>query len=435
MIRSALFSLLVLAPQLPLRAAPPLLAPPPVVQRQGQALLTGGALCPALQSALETAVGPEQRVWSVSVLDQRGQLLADLNGGVPRVPASNQKLVSTAFALDRLGPDFRLKTQLLRHADGTLEIVGEGDPDLSIAEIQKFAMVALGQGGSRTPASVSAAPVQLMVREEPRQRWWPADWEPADRSYAYGAPITRLALTSNALHMAVMDPAARLERILNSTILQQGGQIHLQMVDQQAREAATARSDEASVVLHSEDSAPMHALLSLANTESHNFTAEVLMREAADAWDVNRAALATTRWMQTQGLPMSGLRVRDGSGLSRGNRLTSRSLSVLLWRMAQHPLAAYYQASMAIAGQRGTLRNFYRGTSLQGRFWGKTGTLTGVRSISGILETADGPRYVSMISNGAYAPNSVMGQILLANQRVSRCPAWNADVMPRDGRD
>ena len=52
--------------------------------------------------------------------------------------------------------------------------------------------------------------------------------------------------------------------------------------------------------------------------------------------------------------------------------------------------------------------------------------MTGVRSISGILKTADGPRYVSMISNGAYAPNSVMGQILLASQRVSRCPAWNA---------
>ena len=425
MIRSALFSLLVLAPQLPLRAAPPLLAPPPVVQRQGQAMLSGGALCPALQTALESAVGSEERVWSVSVLDQRGQLLADLNGGVPRVPASNQKLVSTAFALDRLGPDFRLKTQLLRHADGSLEIVGEGDPDLSIAEIQKFAMVALGQGGSRTPTSLAAAPVQLMVREEPPQRWWPADWDPADRSYAYGAPITRLALTSNALHMAVMDPAARLQRILNSTIRQQGGQIRLQMVDQQTREAVLARSDETSVVLHSEDSAPMHALLSLANTESHNFTAEVLMREAADAWDVNRASLATTRWMQAQGLPMTGLRVRDGSGLSRGNRLTSRSLSVLLWRMAQHPLAAYYQASMAIAGQRGTLRNTFRGTSLQGRFWGKTGTLTGVRSISGILETSDGPRYVSMISNGAYAPNSVMGEILLASQRISRCPAWN----------
>ena len=123
-------------------------------------------------------------------------------------------------------------------------------------------MVALGQGGSSSTSSVSFAPVQLMVREEPRQRWWPADWDPADRSYAYGAPITRLALTSNALHMAVMDPAARLQRILNSTVQHQGEQIRLQMVDQQTREAALARNRRASVVLHSEDSAPMHAPVS-----------------------------------------------------------------------------------------------------------------------------------------------------------------------------
>ena len=93
--------------------------------------------------------------------------------------------------------------------------------------------------------------------------------------------------------------------------------------------------------------------------------------------------------------------------------------------MAQHPLASYYQASMAIAGQRGTLRWLYRGTPLQGRFWGKTGTLSGVRAISGILQTQNGPRYVSMISNGGAAPNSVMGQVLLASKRISQCPSWN----------
>ena len=131
----------------------------------------------------------------------------------------------------------------------------------------------------------------------------------------------------------------------------------------------------------------MHALLSLANTESHNFTAEVLMREAADDWDVGRASLANSRWMQQQGIPITGMRIRDGSGVSRGNRVTSRTIAALLLRMGQHPLASYYQASMAIAGQRGTLRYLYRGTPLQGRFWGKTGTLSGVRSISGNLET------------------------------------------------
>ena len=410
--------------------AQPLLAPPPVQQRQGRALLGMGPVCPALQRSIEVSVGSESRAWSISVLDDRGQLLADLNGGLARIPASNQKLVSTAFALDRLGTDFRLRTELLRHPNGSLELVGEGDPDLSIAEVQRIAMVALGQGGSRGPSAL-AQPVTLIVREEPRQRWWPSDWHPSDRSYAYGAPITRLALTSNALHMAVMDPAARLQRVLDLAIRRQGGQVQLQLVDHDRRTIATSTSKPTSsdvrdsVVLHREESAPMHALLSLANTESHNFTAEVLMREAANSWDLGRASLMTTRWLQSQGVPMAGVRIRDGSGLSRGNRLTSRAISTLLWRMAQHPLNSYYQASMAIAGRRGTLRNRFRGTSLHGRFWGKTGTLSGVRSISGVLETQHGPRYVSMISNGGSAPNAVMGEILLASQRISRCPSWN----------
>ena len=80
------------------------------------------------QREVEASVGSNTAPWSVSVLDERGQLLADINGWLPRIPASNQKLISSAFALDRLGPDFRLKTELLRHADGNLEIVGEGDP-------------------------------------------------------------------------------------------------------------------------------------------------------------------------------------------------------------------------------------------------------------------------------------------------------------------
>ena len=403
-----------------------LLQPSPPTSRQGLPGAPQRPLCPGLQREVEASVGSNTAPWSVSVLDERGQLLADINGWLPRIPASNQKLISSAFALDRLGPDFRLKTELLRHADGNLEIVGEGDPDLSIAEIQRFAMLALGRGGSQSSAS-TGAPLQLMLREEPPARWWPSDWPADDRSYAYGAPITRLALTSNALHMAVMDPARRLERVLSTTVSQQGGSLRLVRVNPEQRQAALAQDRAAEpVVIHRELSAPMHGLLSLANTESHNFTAEVLMREAADNWDVAEASLANTRWLQAQGIPIQGLRIRDGSGLSRGNRVTSRTLSSLLWRMAQHPYGAFYQASMAIAGRRGTLWGFQRGTSLTGQFWGKTGTLRGVSSVSGILKTSNGPRYVSMIANGALAPRGVMGDVLLAIQRISRCPSWNA---------
>ena len=396
-----------------------LLKPPPPLQRQGLPGSPQRPLCPALQNSVSAAVGASTAAWSISVLDDRGQLLADLNGWLPRIPASNQKLISSAFALDRLGPDQRLRTQLLRHGNGRLELVGEGDPDLTIQDVQRLATVALDQA-ARPSTTAPRSPVSLMLRDVASQHWWPSDWPADDRGYAYGAPITRLALTSNALHMAVLDPAERLRRVLQATARQRGGEFALEMVNSDQR--ATAQTQ----VLHNEESAPMHALLSLANTESHNFTAEVLLRVAADSWDLNRAVLANTQWLQAQGVPLRGLRIRDGSGLSRGNRVTSRTLSALLWRMAQHPLGAYYQASMAIAGRRGTLRRYWRGSSLQGRFWGKTGTLRGVRAVSGILETSDGPRYVSMLANGAVDPYSVMGQVLQDTRRLSRCPSWNA---------
>jgi D-alanyl-D-alanine carboxypeptidase/D-alanyl-D-alanine-endopeptidase (penicillin-binding protein 4) len=353
------------------------------------------------------------------VVNSNGDLLGDVNGATARIPASNQKLISTAFALDRLGPDFRLRTQLVQRADGTLELKGQGDPDLGIAGLQRFAMAALGQGGAR---GASAGSVNLMVQEEPRQNWWPNDWHPADRAYAYGAPITRLALTSNALGGAVSDPYRRLETLFKKEVKRRGGSIQVQQVQPISNSQQSQQSDD-SILLHEETSAPMHALLSLANTESHNFTAEVLLRQAADQWDVRAASAAAHRWMQQQGIPVKGLRIADGSGLSRNNRVSSQTIAALLMRMDQHPYASYYQASMAIAGQRGTLRNYFIGSPIEGKFWGKTGTISGVRSISGILQTNDGPLYLSMISNGASRPNATIGQILRAAYNLSPCPS------------
>ena len=405
---------------MPGKAEPPLLTlPPPPSAQPLPDLQQRGRSCAPLQQALNRLLAPVARSWSVSVVNSNGDLLGDVNGATARIPASNQKLISTAFALDRLGPDFRLRTQLVQRTDGILELKGQGDPDLGIAGLQRFAMAALGQGGAR---GASAEPVNLMVQEEPRQNWWPNDWHPADRAYAYGAPITRLALTSNALGGAVSDPYRRLETLFKKEVKRRGGSIQVQQVRPISDSQQSQQSDE-QILLHEETSAPMHALLSLANTESHNFTAEVLLRQAADQWDVRAASAAAHRWMQQQGIPVKGLRVADGSGLSRNNRVSSQTIAALLMRMDQHPYASYYQASMAIAGQRGTLRNYFIGSPIQGKFWGKTGTISGVRSISGILQTKDGPRYVSMISNGASRPNATIGQILRAVYNLSPCPS------------
>ena len=407
---SGLIALLLLAPplapaalaQIPQIAASSLPAPPPPV---GLPVLQSQVSCPALQQRIRADVGAEQAVWSVTVTDGSGRLLADVNGTRPRIPASNQKLISTAIALDRLGPDYRLSTRLWRQPDGSLRITGEGDPDLDLAQLRRFAKLALGSGSGR-----------ILLVEEPQRRWWPQGWDWADRYEAYGAPITRLALTSNALDLAVPNPPSRLQRLLAQELKRQGGSAAITLVP------PTAPGSEGAELLHEERSVGMHGLLSLANTDSHNFTAEVLLRQGTDSWDLGLARQRAMQWLSAQGLPMAGVNVVDGSGLDRGNRVTSRLLAALLLRMAQHPYAHQYTASMAIAGQRGTLRTLWRGTELEGRFRGKTGTISGVRSITGVLDTPEGPRYLSMVSNGAGSPNGTIGSILRDAQQPGLCP-------------
>jgi len=367
------------ATSIPQLTASSLPVPPPI----GLPVLQSQVSCPALQQRLAAVLGPEAGVWSVSVADGSGRLLADINGSRPRIPASNQKLISTAIALDRLGPDYSLTTRLMRQPDGSLRLSGQGDPDLDLPQLQRFARIALGAAAGAEPAGTA---VRIQLAEEPQQRWWPAGWNWADRAEAYGAPITRLALTSNALDMAVSNPPSRLQRLLSQEIRRQGGSANISLVP--------AGSDEG-VLLHEERSVGMHGLLSLANTESHNFTAEVLLRQGTGSWDLQEARRQAMQW-----------------------------LAALLLRMAHHPYAANYAASMAIAGQRGTLRNLFRGTDLEGEFRGKTGTISGVRSISGILNSADGPRYISMVSNGASTPNSTIGGLLRQSRVPGLCPAF-----------
>ncbi len=395
------------------RRVVPVLPLPPLTPALGVPALGSEPSCPALQQRLAAQLAGEREVWSVSIADASGRLLADVNGTRPRVPASNQKLVSTAFALDRLGTDFRLNTQLWRLADGTLRLTGQGDPDLALPQLQRFTQLALRSGGS---TGQGGAVVRLQVAEVPQQSWWPQGWHYADRSQWYGAPITRLAVTSNAIDDAVSNPVSRLQALMRRTANQQGGDIQMQVVSADQPLPADA------VLVHEEPSTSMQGLLSLANTDSHNFTAEVLLRSGAGTWDLPEAVRRETVWLSQQGLPMEGVQVADGSGLDRTNRVTSRFLTALLMRMDQHPYGRAYVGSMAIAGRRGTLKNLFVGTPLAGRVYAKTGTLTGVRSISGLLLTETGPRYFSAISNGASAPNATIGRVLRDAQNVALCP-------------
>jgi serine-type D-Ala-D-Ala carboxypeptidase/endopeptidase (penicillin-binding protein 4) len=137
---------------------------------------------------------------------------------------------------------------------------------------------------------------------------------------------------------------------------------------------------------------------------SQNQIAEMLLRTVAlEARGTGTAAVArevVDSLAAVWGLDPRHVLTADGSGLSRHNLVTPRFMVELMEAMARHPHAAPFAASLPVMGVDGTLRNRMRGTPAEGNVRAKTGTLTGVRALSGYFTTAAGePMVFSMIVN------------------------------------
>jgi serine-type D-Ala-D-Ala carboxypeptidase/endopeptidase (penicillin-binding protein 4) len=115
----------------------------------------------------------------------------------------------------------------------------------------------------------------------------------------------------------------------------------------------------------------------------------------------------TTCYLRRIGVPMAGVSLTVGSGLTRRNRITGRAMARLLHKARKEPWFTTSYASFPVAGNRermvgGTLRNRMNGTRAANNARGKTGTLTGVTALSGYVKGANGRKYVfSMLSNYA----------------------------------
>ncbi len=113
----------------------------------------------------------------------------------------------------------------------------------------------------------------------------------------------------------------------------------------------------------------------------------------------------TTGYLRRLGVPMAGVVLTDGSGLTRRNTLTARALATLLVKVRSEPWFAAFDRGLPVAGDSrrmvgGTLRSRMTGTAAAGNAHAKTGTLTGVTSLSGYVTGRDGRRYVfAMVSN------------------------------------
>ncbi len=370
--------------------------------------------CANLESSISSLLGPKSSRFSVSILDHDGVEIVSINSLKPRVPASNQKILSSAYALERLGPKFLLTTDLNKLTNNTIEIIGNGDPDYDSYKIKQLAKFIKQFTNKNLPPDKT---INIIVRDNSRTNWWPEGWNTEDKKESYGAPITQLAISSNESEYAISNPTSNFVNTLRRELSSIG--VEADFVFGLNRQMPYRWPN--SKPLYTQYSGPMNALLSLSNSQSHNFTSEVLLRKAANTWESKLASQKLTSWLKRNGISTVNLTIKDGSGLSRQNRLTTKTISDVLFYMLNHKYHAYYFSSMAIVGQRGTLKEFSEDKSLYGRFYGKTGTLDGVKSISGYLETPRGYYILSVISNGLPTPLSIIEKILLKTHNYSIC--------------
>lgn len=170
------------------------------------------------------------------------------------------------------------------------------------------------------------------------------------------------------------------------------------------------RPDMSQATLLIEDrSPPLWEIIDVALKWSRNIYAETLLLSMAPdgqpkSWPGGLTALEET--LNDWGIFADYFLARDGSGLSRYDYVSTNALTRLLTHVWMDPmLADNYRAALPVFGVSGNVANRLKDTTVNGRVWAKTGSMSQVRSLSGYLFTADGePLVFAFIVNGFRVP-------------------------------
>ena len=145
------------------------------------------------------------------------------------------------------------------------------------------------------------------------------------------------------------------------------------------------------------------------NKVSQNLHAEILLRllgrEKGNAGTVEGGLEVLKGFLNQAGVPSDQYVFYDGSGLSRQNLVTPHAVVQLLRYAASQSWGASFRYTLPVSGVDGSLSDRFKSLDLQGRIYAKTGSLGGVKSLSGYLTTKRGDQLVfSILSNNFNQP-------------------------------
>jgi serine-type D-Ala-D-Ala carboxypeptidase/endopeptidase (penicillin-binding protein 4) len=324
-----------------------------------------------------------------------GKQLYARNLSLPLIPASNEKLAVTYASLLALGPSFRFSTDVLGEGElegtlwrGDIVLKGYGDPTLSTLDLLSLASQLRSQGIRRVTGQVIGDESFFDTRR----------MAPGWKSYFYlnESPALSALTVDRGRYQgrATGQPALAAALSFRAALLRAGISV--------AGRAMTGTADEAAVSLATIESVPLDLILRFMDHESDNFTAEMLLKQLGAGFGLQGTTAAgaqvVVRLLTEQAIPLAGVRIVDGSGLSGLDRLTTEAVvGMLRSSWLDQDLRETLIAALPVAGRSGTLGSRMRGTAAAGRVRAKTGTLNQASALSGYVRR----RYAfSVIQNG-----------------------------------
>lgn len=331
--------------------------------------------------------------------------VADASSGTPlfahlatttAAPASTAKLLTAAAVLAVHAPTDRITTRVVAGATaGTVVLVGAGDPTLSAADASTPTAYPAAARISDLAAQLRKAGVAVSsIVVDGSAFTGPARspaWAPEDIPSDYAAPITAAMVDGGRSAPADVvrsgSPDLDAGRALAAALGRPGAQVIRGVAAPGARTLASVQS------------APFADLIDQMLQESDNVIAECLARQVALAThgvaSFTGAAAAVRSVLAGLGAdPGSGM--VDGSGLAARDRVSTAALVAVLRLIAAgpHPALRDVVAALPVAGWSGTLADRYTtaagGSVGAGVVRAKTGTLTGVSALAGLVRDADG---------------------------------------------
>jgi D-alanyl-D-alanine carboxypeptidase/D-alanyl-D-alanine-endopeptidase (penicillin-binding protein 4) len=408
------------------------------------------ALKDSIDSLLPDSLFPPSNVGIKVISLNSGETLYSLNENMLFNPASNQKLFTSAAALDLLGKDFTFKTTCYADTQSwSLFVKGGGDPLLSTENLDSI-----------------ASAITKKMRLDKRWRlvgevsyfdgvWFGPGWAWDEEPASYGMVVSPLSFNSNCIRVVVMPggkpgdpvrvtmtPPTSYVTLENSGVTVRDSAMEPLRISRKWRERSNVitvtghmrmndslmRSDVSvwlpemyTLTVLAEklrsrgmmvDSLLVDTLSTVAsevtryerridtvltylNKVSDNLSGECLLKtlaaEELGPPGTTAAGVSLVRRFVGSFGDTTKIVIADGSGVSRYNLTSPNATIKLLQRMyADSLLWTAFNSTLPIAGIDGTLNTRMKGTHAQGNLRAKTGTLHGASTFSGYVQTADG---------------------------------------------